>query len=92
MASGCAQLSRLPRPPLAPRRDGLRLLRQGDAGCGSVIAGESGVAGLAGLLVAARDLSGEAFRQLRLDSSSSVLLIGTEGATDPDIYERLTKP
>jgi diaminopropionate ammonia-lyase len=70
----------------------MRLLRQGDAGRGSIVAGESGVAGLAALLVAARDPAGEAFRQLRLDSSSTVLLIGTEGATDPDIYESLTKP
>lgn len=70
----------------------MRLLRQGDAGCGSIIAGESGVAGLAGLLVAARDPTGEAFRQLRLDPCSTVLLIGTEGATDPDIYESLTQP
>jgi diaminopropionate ammonia-lyase len=49
--------------------------------------GESGAAGLAGLMVAAAD---EAMRaKLKLDHRSNVLLFGTEGATDPDIYARL---
>jgi diaminopropionate ammonia-lyase len=69
----------------------MRLLRQGTLGDGSIIAGESGVAGLAGFLAAVKDPTGDTFRQLRLGASSSVLLIGTEGATDPDIYEELTK-
>ena len=55
-----------------------------------VIAGESGSAGLAGLLalqeapelVPARDALG-------LGSSSSVLVVNTEGATDPESYRRL---
>jgi diaminopropionate ammonia-lyase len=68
----------------------MRLLRRGELSSGSIIAGESGVAGLAGLLSAAHDPAGEALTHLRLDASSRVLLIGTEGATDPDIYEKLT--
>lgn len=49
--------------------------------------GESGVAGLAGLIAAAGD---PAMRTtLRLDAGSRILLIGTEGATDPELYEAL---
>jgi diaminopropionate ammonia-lyase len=70
----------------------MRLLRRGALAGGSIVAGESGVAGLAGLIGITEDPSRQALNQVRLDSSSIVLLIGTEGATDPDIYERLTKP
>lgn len=67
----------------------MRLLHRGALGGGSIIAGESAVAGLAGLLAIASDPAGEALGRLGLDPSSIVLLIGTEGATDPDIYEKL---
>jgi diaminopropionate ammonia-lyase len=67
----------------------MRLLYRGSLGGGSIVAGESGVAGLAGLLAIANDRAGEALRRLRLGASSTVLLIGTEGATDQDIYEKL---
>jgi diaminopropionate ammonia-lyase len=52
-----------------------------------VVAGESAVAGLAGLLLAAR----EPFVRTALgfEADSRVLLFGTEGATDPEAYERL---
>jgi diaminopropionate ammonia-lyase len=53
-----------------------------------VVAGESAVAGLAALLLAARDPLSRAM--LGLDSESRVLLFGTEGATDPETYDRLT--
>lgn len=53
----------------------------------SIVAGESAVAGLAGLMAAAgdRDLP----RRLGLSAESRVLLFGTEGATDPEVYRRL---
>jgi diaminopropionate ammonia-lyase len=54
-----------------------------------VVAGESAVAGLAALLLAARDPLSRAM--LGLDAESRVLLFGTEGATDPETYARLTK-
>ena len=52
-----------------------------------VVAGESAVAGLVGLLLAAR----EPFVRTALgfEADSRVLLFGTEGATDPDLYARL---
>ncbi|HWT09864.1 MAG TPA: diaminopropionate ammonia-lyase [Roseomonas sp.] len=53
----------------------------------AVVAGESAVAGLAGLLLAAREPFARA--ALGLDESSRVLLFGTEGATDPEVYARL---
>lgn len=57
------------------------------AGKPPVVAGESAVAGLAGLLLA----SGEPFARaaLGLEADSRVLLFGTEGATDPEVYARL---
>lgn len=52
-----------------------------------VVGGESGVAGLAGFLAASES---EAWRNaLALDATSRVLLIGTEGATDPALYAQL---
>jgi diaminopropionate ammonia-lyase len=52
-----------------------------------IVGGESGVAGLAGCLLAAAD---PAMREvLRLDASSRVLAFNTEGATDPALYDRL---
>jgi diaminopropionate ammonia-lyase len=53
-----------------------------------VVAGESGVAGLAGFLLAAADSA--ARETLGLDGSSRVLLFSTEGATDPAKYRELT--
>ncbi|MBX6376428.1 MAG: diaminopropionate ammonia-lyase [Acetobacteraceae bacterium] len=52
-----------------------------------VVAGESAVAGLAALLLAAREPI--ARTALDLQPDSRVLLFGTEGATDPEVYERL---
>lgn len=52
-----------------------------------VEAGESAVAGLAAALAARAD-PGLA-RQLGLDKSSRIFVIGTEGATDPELYDRL---
>jgi len=52
-----------------------------------VVAGASGAAGLAGVLVACRD---EAIRsQLVLTSGSSIAVVNTEGATDPASYEAI---
>jgi diaminopropionate ammonia-lyase len=49
--------------------------------------GESGVAGLAGLLLAGADQA--AREKLRLDRASRVLLFGTEGITDPVVYDEI---
>ncbi|CAH1659330.1 Diaminopropionate ammonia-lyase [Hyphomicrobiales bacterium] len=53
----------------------------------AVVAGESGAAGLAGLIAALR--SPQARAALGLDDSSRVFLVNTEGATDPARYTEL---
>lgn len=65
----------------------MRALADGTAGDPPVVAGESGVAGLAALLAVREDPAMRA--ALGLDARSRVLLIGTEGATDPAIYEAI---
>lgn len=67
--------------------DTMRQLAEGRYGDRPIVAGESGVAGLAGLLAASADP--ELRRSLDLAPDARVLVFGTEGATDPAIYERL---
>jgi diaminopropionate ammonia-lyase len=67
--------------------DTMRLLAAGNDGDPAIVAGESAVAGLAGLLLAAG--SETTRRSLGLGPESIVLIFGTEGATDPEIYRRI---
>lgn len=55
-----------------------------------VIAGESGVAGLAGCLLAAGDPTSRAI--LGLGNDSRVQVFNTEGATDAEIYRKFVEP
>lgn len=64
--------------------EAMRVLADGEP---PVVAGESGAAGLGGLLAVAAEEGIR--RQLGLDGSSRVMLFGTEGDTDPDLYRRL---
>ena len=65
-------------------------IRQAAAGVGGdrpVVIGETGIAAWAGFLAATRD---ENLRQeLGLDCSSRIVIIATEGATDPEVYRNL---
>lgn len=65
----------------------MTMLADGVDGDPPVVAGESGVAGLAVLLAAHADPGLRA--ALGLDAASRVLLIGTEGATDPEIWRAI---
>ena len=67
--------------------DAMRRAATPAAGDPALVLGESGAASLAGLIAAAGDP--EACATLGLDDASRVLVIGSEGATDPDIYRRL---
>jgi diaminopropionate ammonia-lyase len=67
--------------------DAMRLLADKGRAGSAVVAGESAGAGLAGLLAAVADPNARA--ELRLDHRSRVLLFGTEGATDPALYQAL---
>ena len=64
--------------------DAMRLLAAGACGDAPLVAGESGVAGLAAFIAVSGDDS--ARQKLALNLSSRVLLFGTEGATDPQAY------
>ncbi len=65
----------------------VRRLARPHAGDPVIEAGESGVAGLAALIEAC---ASPLMRQtLQLDPQSRVLLIGSEGVTDPDIYAQI---
>jgi diaminopropionate ammonia-lyase len=65
----------------------MRVLADCRFGDEPVVAGESAVAGFGGLLRVAEDP--ECRARLGLDASSTVLLFGTEGATDPAVYRRI---
>lgn len=65
----------------------MRLLAMGSDYDMPIVAGESGTAGLAGLLSMARTPSDRA--SIGLGPESRVLLINTEGATAPLVYQKL---
>ncbi|THD75218.1 MAG: diaminopropionate ammonia-lyase [Bradyrhizobium sp.] len=65
----------------------MRVLADGRFGDEPVVAGESAVAGLAAMLLLAGEP--ETRRSAKLNSNSVVLVIGTEGATDPMIYSEI---
>jgi diaminopropionate ammonia-lyase len=67
--------------------EAMRVLAEGQGGDDAVVAGESGAAGVAALMTARR--RDEFSHRLGLNRESRVLLFGTEGATDPEIYRRL---
>jgi diaminopropionate ammonia-lyase len=67
--------------------EAMRLLARGHAADPPIVSGESGAAGLAGLINLMRnpDLA----TQVGLGRLASVLLINTEGATAPTVYREL---
>lgn len=65
----------------------MRRLATPAAGDPAIVAGESAVAGLAGLIAVLGD--DEARALLGLDPDSRVVVFGTEGDTDPDLYKEL---
>jgi diaminopropionate ammonia-lyase len=67
--------------------DAMRTLAAPAPGDPAIVAGETGASGLAALL-AAKDHA-EIWQTLGLDGRSRVLLIGSEGDTDPEIYRQI---
>ena len=67
--------------------EAMRVLARGGDGDIPIVAGESGTAGLAALEVLRNDPVLSA--QVGLDATSRILLISTEGATAPRVYEEL---
>ena len=52
-----------------------------------LVIGDTGIAGWAGFLAVTSDK--DLCRQLDLDTNSRVVIIATEGATDPKVYENI---
>jgi len=73
--------------PDAAAVDGMRLLARPQRGDPVIVAGESAVAGLAAALLTAQDSAARA--SLGLGPDSRVLLFGSEGDTDPALYQQL---
>ena len=67
--------------------DCMRLLADGRFGDDAIVAGESAVAGLASFILASADV--DAHARLNLCPDSRVLVFGTEGATDPEVYRAI---
>lgn len=65
----------------------MQLLADGFGDDASIEAGESAVAGLSALITAR--LSAEESQALGLDENSRIYILGTEGATDPELYQQL---
>ncbi len=65
----------------------MRHAAAGEAADPPLVLGESGAAALGGLLAVAGDADARA--HLGLDAAARVLVIGSEGATDPEIYQRI---
>jgi len=66
----------------------MKMLKNGYGDDPAIEAGESAVPGLAAAVVARQQA--EFAQALGLDENSTVLVIGTEGATDPELYKELT--
>jgi len=67
--------------------DAMRLLASPQPGDPDIVAGESAVAGLAAALLMVQDISARV--ALGLTQNSRVLLFGSEGDTDPTLYQQL---
>lgn len=73
--------------PDAAAVQAMTLLARGVGGDRPVVGGEAGVGGLAGLLAAAGDP--QARHALGLDGAARVLIVGSEGDTDPALYLKI---
>jgi diaminopropionate ammonia-lyase len=69
--------------------EAIRLLAEGRAGDPKVLAGVSGAAALGGLLATLRDPALSGVRQeLRVGQRSRIMVVVTEGVTDPEVFEQ----
>jgi diaminopropionate ammonia-lyase len=67
--------------------EAMRILAKGSARDIPIVAGESGTAGLAGLIELKKNPV--LFAQVGLNTDSRVLIVNTEGATAPQVYQEL---
>ena len=85
LQSGADAAVLIPEAAAAPT---IRLLARPAAGDPAIVAGASGCAGLAGLILVAQDPA--LARAAGLGPDSDVLVIGSEGATEPRAWRELT--
>jgi len=84
LCNGADDFMTLSEDAIAPT---MRMLAAGYKEDPAIEAGESGVPGLSAAIIAAQQ---EAFAgALNLNAQSHVLVLGTEGATDPELYKQL---
>ncbi len=84
LAEEASDFMTIPDPTVAPT---VRLLARPLDGDPALDAGESAVAGLAAVIAARQNDALSA--QLGLDADARVLLFGSEGVTDPEIFEKI---
>jgi diaminopropionate ammonia-lyase len=65
----------------------VRILANGACGDAPLEAGESGVAGLCAVVAAAKQPALR--RSLHLDTNSRIVVVGSEGVTDPNVYAQI---
>lgn len=84
LAEEASDFLTIPEQIVAPA---VRLLARPLEGDTAIEAGESAIAGLAALIAARQDA--DLSQKLGLDAQSRVLLIGSEGVTDPEIFAKI---
>jgi diaminopropionate ammonia-lyase len=84
LANGADDFLTISEDTVAPT---MKMLAQGYKADQKVEAGESAVPGLSAVILAAQD--SQYRTKLGLNNQSKVLVIGTEGATDPELYQQL---
>jgi len=84
LSVGCDDFMTVEEDSIAPC---MQLLAKGNYGDPEIIAGESAVAGLAAVIAACQ--SAKFSGAIGLNNQSRVLVIGTEGNTDPELYNDL---
>jgi len=82
--AGARHFTTISDAPIGPL---MQLLAKGVESDEPVVSGESAIAGIAGLIGAVND--DQLAREMNLDHQSRILIFGTEGATDPELYEAL---
>ena len=81
---GVSDFFTIPEDMVAPT---MRLLARGEFGDQAIVAGESAIAGLAAFIASSQ--SENLSNALGITRKSVIMVIGTEGATDPEIYNSL---
>ena len=84
LADGAHDFMTIPESLVGPM---VRMLANGVDGDIPIEAGESGVAGLCAVVAVAKQPSLR--RNLRLNASSRIVVIGSEGVTDPNVYAQI---